>query len=69
MAKVVINTKEAVDDVQRFGKLLEKNGFEVQAAQDKRFAFGQTSEQELTDMLQGASAVVAGATPYTAKVL
>ena len=69
MPTVVINTKEAVEDAERFGGLLEQNGFQVQVVQDKRFAFGQTSDQELTDLLQGASAVVAGATPYTAEVL
>jgi len=66
---VVINTKEPVQDAERYGKLLEENGFEVQVAKDTRFRFGLTSDQELMDLLQGVSAVVAGSTPYTAKVL
>jgi len=69
LPKVVINTKEAAEDAERFGGLLEQNGFQVQVVQDRRFAFGQTSAQELTDLLRGASAVVAGATPYAADVL
>ena len=69
MPTVVINTKEPVQDAERYGKLLEENGFEVQVAKDTRFRFGLTSDQELMDLLQGVSAVVAGATPYTAKVL
>ena len=69
MPTVVINTKESVEDAERFGSLLEQNGFQVQVVQDKRFAFGQTTDEELTDLLQGASAVIAGSTSYTANVI
>ena len=69
MPTVVINTKESAEDAERFGSLLEQNGFQVQVVQDKRFAFGQTTDEELTDLLQGASAVIAGSTSYTANVI
>ena len=69
MSKVVINTKEPVQDAERYGRLLTEHGFEVQVAKDPSFGLGQTSDQDLIDLLQGASAVVAGSTPYTKKVL
>ena len=69
MPTVVINTKEPVQDAGRYGKLLKENGFEIQVAKDTRFAFGMTSDEELIDLLKGASAVVAGSTPYTAEVI
>lgn len=69
MSKVVINTKEAPDDLERFGDVLKEHGFEVQVAEDPRFRFGKTSDEELVDLLRGASAVVAGATPYKSNVM
>ena len=69
MPKVVINTKEAPDDLERFGDVLKQHGFEVQVAEDPRFRFGKTSDEELVDLLSGASAVVAGATPYRSDVM
>ena len=69
MPKIVINTKEAIEDAERFGGILEENGFEIDVPEDPRFRFGLTSDRELVDLLRGASAVVAGATPYTSEVL
>jgi phosphoglycerate dehydrogenase-like enzyme len=69
LSRVIINTKEPAEDAKRFGKFLEQNGFEVEVVEDSRFRFGLTTDQELINLLEGASAVVAGSTPYTAKVL
>ena len=65
----MINTKDAVEHAELLSKLFQENGFEVRVPKDARFAFGQTSNQELLDLLRGASAVVAASTPYTADVL
>ena len=69
MPTVLIGTKREVAETEPHVKLLQENGFEVRVVNDQRFALGLTSDEEVIDVLQGASAVIASGTRYTAKVL
>lgn len=69
MPVVVINTKYAAKDGERYSNFFKENGFDVRVPEDTRFGFGQASEQEVLDLLEGASAVFASSTPYTASIL
>ena len=49
--------------------LLRTNGLDVRIVEDAQFADGLTSDENVIEILQGASAVIAHATPFPAKVL
>ena len=69
MPTVLIGTKTRVTKTEPHVRLLQKNGFDVRLVNDDRFALGLTSDEEVIDFLQGASATIASGTRYTAKVL
>ena len=69
MPTVLIATKREVAVTEPHVKLLQENGFDVRLVNDERFALGLTSDEEVIDVLQGASATIAAGTRYTARVL
>ncbi len=69
MPTVLIGTKTGVVETEPHVKLLQKTGFDVRLVNDRRFALGLQSDEDVVDVLQGVSATIASGTRYTAKVL
>ena len=69
LAIVVIINKDVRENSERYGALLKDNGFEVRIEEDSRFIFGNVTDQEIIDRLQGVSGIIVGTNPYSANVI
>ena len=69
MPTVVISSNRKLEKPEPWVSLLQENGFEVRIVEDMRFARGLTNDENVIEVLRGASAVIAHGTRYTANVL
>jgi D-3-phosphoglycerate dehydrogenase len=69
MTKVLIGSSTGVSMDEPYLKLLKENGFEVNLVNDDQFSRGLRSDDEVAEILQGASATIAWGTQYTSKIL
>ena len=69
MPTVLISQNRQDQDDGPHQSLFRENGFEVRTVVDFPFSRGLTSDEHVIEVLEGASAVIAGGTRYTANVL
>ena len=69
MPIIVLNGNPQEQQAEPYTSLLESAGFELRWVDSDRFSEGGTTDDEVIELLQGASAVIARATQFPAAVL